>query len=170
MPESDKAKQIEELLQLVLSDKRGAIEEAVSLCKVLKGRNQNLYNELISARNKFQKSFNNAIDFETDKSYRKMLDFSLHSLTTDLFTQGIGIGTIGYILANRKKTAKEKIPSILKEGIPIVGGLAVAFLCNLRQVASGPGALFLAALSGLALNRIGTVISKKYVENERLLA
>ena len=167
MPESDKASKIQELIKLVQTDSRGAVEEAVHLCKVLKDKNPAVYNELLAARNKFQKSFNNAIDFETDKSYRKMLDFSLHSLTTDLFTQAIGVGTIGYLLANRKKTAKEKIPAILKEGIPVAGGLAVAFLCNLRQVASGPGSLFLAIVSGFALNRIGSIISNRYVQNNK---
>ena len=167
MPESGNDKQVEELLSLVSQDSRGAVEEATSLLKVLKNYNPELYKNLISARNKFQKSFNNAIDFETDKSYRKMLDFSLHSLATDLFTQAIGIGTIGYIVANRKKTAKEKIPAVLKEGIPVAGGLLVAFLCNLRQVASGPGSLFLAVISGFALNRIGSIVSKKFVENDK---
>lgn len=166
MPESENASKIQELISLVQNDRRGAVEEAVHLCKILKTKNPELYNELLTARNKFQKSFNSAIDFETDKSYRKMLDFSLHSLTTDLFTQAIGVGTIGYILANRKKTTKEKIPAILKEGIPVAGGLAVAFLCNLRQVASGPGSLFLAIVSGFALNRIGSIISNKYVHND----
>ena len=166
-PDGAKAEKIEDLIKLVESDKKGAVEEAVSLCKVLKDKNKPLYNELVLARNKFQKSFNNAVEFEADKSYRKMLDFSLHSLTTDLFTQAAGIGTVGYILANRKKSKKEKIPSILKSGIPVVGGLAVAFLCNLRQVASGPGSLFLAIVSGFALNRVGSVISDKYVSGDK---
>ncbi|MCR4881692.1 MAG: hypothetical protein K6A44_07065 [bacterium] len=172
MPDSDNSLKIQELISLVQADKRGAVEEAVHLCKILKSKNPSLYNELVAARNKFQKSFNNAIDFETDKSYRKMLDFSLHSLTTDLFTQAVGVGTIGYILANRKKSAKEKLPAILKDGIPVAGGLAVAFLCNLRQVASGPGSLFLAIVSGFALNRIGSIISNKYVQdnNQVLIA
>ena len=170
MPESSKAKQVEELLSLVAKDSKGAVEEAASLLKILKNYNPELYKNLISARNKFQKSFNTAIDFETDKSYRKMLDFSLHSLSTDLFTQAAGIGTVGYIVANRKKTAKEKIPAVLKEGIPVAGGLLVAFLCNLRQVASGPGSLFLAVISGFALNRLGSIVSKKFVENEKTIA
>ena len=87
-------------------------------------------------------------------------------------TQAVGIGTIGYILANRKTDKKEKLPAILKSGIPVAGGLAVAFLCNLRQVASGPGSLFLAVLSGFALNRMGAVISDKYVsaDGKRMIA
>lgn len=165
MPNSENTSKIRELITLIQSDRRGAVEEAVHLCKILKKKNPALYNELVTARDKFQKSFNNAIEFETDKSYRKMLDFSLHSLTTDLFTQAAGVGTLGYILANRKKTTKEKIPAILKEGIPVAGGLAVAFLCNLRQVASGPSSLFLAIISGFALNRMGTIISNNLDKN-----
>ena len=165
MPEANKASQINEMISLLKKDSKGAIEEIVSLSKVLKKSNPKLYEELVVARNRFQKSFNNAIEFETDKSYRKMLDFSLHSLTTDLMTQAVGVGTVGYLLANKKKKGKEKIPAILKQGIPVVGGLAVAFLCNLRQVASGPGSLFLAIVSGFALNRIGSVISDKYIKS-----
>ena len=107
------------------------------------------------------------MNFETDKSYRKLLDFSLHSLTTDLFTQMAGLGTIAYILTNRKKTKEEKISANLKTGIPFAGGLLVAFLCNIRQVASGPGALFFAGIAGFILNRIGSVVSKIYLEKSQ---
>ncbi len=165
-PNSEKAKLVNQLIETVSNDKKGAIEEAISACKVLKEYNPSLYMKLIAQRNKFQKSFNNAVHFETDKSFRKLLDCSRHSLTTDLFTQLAGLGTIGYILLNRKKTKEEKISANLKTGIPFAGGLLVAFLCNLRQVASGTGALLFAGLAGFILNRIGTVASKIYLKNK----
>ncbi len=165
-PDGKKVELVNQLLETVATDKKGAIERAVSACKILKEHNPSLYMKLVSQRNKFQKSLNNAVNFETDKSFSKLLDFSLHSLTTDLFTQLAGLATIGYILTSRKKTKEEKISANLKTGIPFAGGLLVGFLCNLRQVASGPGALLFAGLAGFILNRIGTVASKIYLKNQ----
>ena len=167
-PETNKSKLVKELLDLVQNDQKGAIEEAINICKILKEHNPSLYIKLITQRNKFQKSFNRAIDFETDKTYRKLLDFSLHSLATDLFTQALGIGSILYILMNSKKSKEEKISANLKTGIPVAGGLIIGFLCNLRQVASGPGALFFATIAGLILNRIGTVTNNFYLKSHNL--
>ncbi len=167
-PNNGKAELVEGLMHMVQNDKKGAVEEAVSLCKVLKEHNPFLYRQIVGQRNRFQNSFNSAINFETDKSYRKLLDFSLHSLPTDLFTQVLGLGTIAYILSGRKKSKEEKISSSLKTGIPVAGGLLVAFLCNLRQVASGPGALFLAFVSGLVLNRLGKITSDVYLGKNKI--
>ena len=164
-PDNEKAKLVNELMDIVASDKKGAIEEAISACKILKEHDPVLYMKLLAQRNKFQKSLNNAVNFEKEKSYGKLLDFSLHSLTTDLFTQLTGLGTIAYILTNRKKTKEEKISANLKTGIPFAGGLLVAFLCNLRQVASGTGALLFAGIAGFVLNRIGTIASKIYLKS-----
>ena len=164
----NKAEIVEELINLIQNDKKGAIEEAVSLCKILKKHDPYLYRQILGQRNKFQRSFNHAINFETDKSYRKLLDFSLHSLATDLLTQIIGLGTVFYILLDSKKSKGEKISASLETGIPVAGGLLVAFLCNLRQVASGPGALFLAFLSGLVLNRLGKITSNFYLEKNKV--
>ena len=69
-----------------------------------------------------------------------------------------------YILLNRKKTKEQKISENLKVGIPVFGGLFVGFLCNLRQIASGPGSLLFATMSGFILNRLGTLVSKNYLE------
>ena len=153
------------MINILKNDKKGLIEEAIIKCEQVKEFSPELYMKLVSQRNNFQKSLNNAVNFETDKSYRKLLDFSLHSLATDLFTQFTGFGTMLYILLNRKKTKEQKISENLKVGIPVFGGLFVGFLCNLRQIASGPGSLLFATLSGFILNRLGTIVSKNYLEN-----
>ncbi len=156
----EKAKNMINILQ---NDRKGLVEEAIIKCEQVKEIAPELYMKLVAQRNKFQKSLNNAVNFETDKSYRKLLDFSLHSLATDLFTQFTGFGTMLYILLNRKKTKEQKISENLKVGIPVFGGLFVGFLCNLRQIASGPGSLLFATMSGFILNRLGTIVSKNYL-------
>ena len=167
-PNGNKTGLIEDIINIVQNDKKGAVEEAVSLCKILKKQDPFLYRQILGQRNKFQRTFNHAINFETDKSYRKLLDFSLHSLATDLLTQMIGLGTVFYIMLDSKKSTGEKVSAGLETGIPVAGGLLVAFLCNLRQVASGPGALFLAFLSGLILNRLGKITSNFYAEKNKI--
>ena len=153
-----------DMMNILKNDKKGLIEEAIIKCDQVKEIAPELYMKLVAQRNNFQKSLNNAVNFETDKSYRKLLDFSLHSLATDLFTQFTGFGTMLYILLNRKKTKEQKISENLKVGIPVFGGLFVGFLCNLRQIASGPGSLLFATMSGFILNRLGTLVSKNYLE------
>ncbi|MDD3593091.1 MAG: hypothetical protein PHX18_00515 [Candidatus Gastranaerophilales bacterium] len=163
-PGSDNyVKKLQELSGIIKADKKGTVEDMVAYCTFLKDKNPQLYTRLLTQRDKFQKALNNAVSFETEKSYGKLLDFSLNSLVTDVFTQVAGIGTILYFLLNWKKTKEEKIAANLKTGIPFLGGLVVAFLCNLRQVASGPGALFLGFLTTIALNKIGNFTNNKYV-------
>ncbi|MCQ2957538.1 MAG: hypothetical protein MJ180_01395 [Candidatus Gastranaerophilales bacterium] len=154
------------LIKIISEDKKGMVEEAVSLCKALKKTDPELYKELIKTRNQFQHSFNEAINFETDKTYRKLLDFSLHSLPTDFLTIFAGIGGVGYVLANRRKSRREKMRTNIEKGIPVLGGIAVSFLSNMRMVASGTGAIFLGLVSGIALNRIGRTINHYYMKKE----
>lgn len=157
-------KKAQNMINILKNDKKGLIEEAIIKCDQVKEVNPELYMKLVAQRNNFQKSLNNAVNFETDKSYRKLLDFSLHSLATDLMTQFTGFGTMLYILLNRKKSKEQKISENLKVGIPVFGGLFVGFLCNLRQIASGPGSLLFATMSGFILNRLGTIVSKNYLD------
>ena len=155
------------LIDTVKTDRRGLVEESVHLCKVLKESNPALYERLLKARNEFQKSFNDAVNFETQKTYGKMLDFSLHSLPTDMVTISLGIGGAGYALHQHKKSKKERMKNNLEKGIPVLGGIAVSFLSNMRMVASGVGALFLGVISGIALNRIAKTANDFYWKHER---
>jgi len=159
-----KSQILKDLIKKIETDSKGLVEEAVSSCKELKTINPDLYQRLLVTRNKFQRSLNNAVLFETEKSYRKLLDFSLHSVPTDLLTISIGCGTLGAIAVNDKKSRQEKISLNLKNGIPILGGLLVSFLSNMRLIASGPGAIALGVVSGLILNRLGNVANKKYMK------
>ena len=59
---------------------------------------------------------------------------------------------------------EQKISLNLKNGIPILGGLIVSFLSNMRLIASGPGAIALGVISGFILNRLGNVANNKYVK------
>lgn len=155
---------LKDLIKKIETDSKGLVEEAVSSCKELKTTNPELYRRLLISRNKFQKSLSNAVGFETEKSYRKLLDFSLHSVPTDLLTITAGMGTLGAIAINDKKSRQEKISLNLKNGIPIIGGLLVSFLSNIRLIASGPGAIALGVISGLILNRLGSIANNKYVK------
>ncbi len=161
---TEKAHALKSLVNLISSDKKGLVEETVSALKVLKETSPELYNKLIQQRNTFQKSLNEAISFETEKTYRKLLDFSLHSLPTDFLTMGIGAGGVAFVLANRKKSRREKISVNLEKGIPVLGAIVVSFLSNIRQVASGTGSIFLGIISGIILNRIGRTINHIYLK------
>jgi len=162
---TEKIQMLKNLINTIQFNKKGLIEEAVSACKVLKDTNPDLYNKLILSRNKFQNSLNNAVLFETEKTYRKLLDFSLHSLPTDFLTMGVGVGSVAYITASQKKSRQEKISLNLKNGIPVLGGIIVSFLSNMRQVTSGTGAIFLGLISGIILNRLGSTTNKFYLKH-----
>jgi len=154
--------------ELLANSKPGAIEDIVSLCKKFSKDNpelKELYKKLKKERNAFQDSLNNAVSFETEKTFNKMVDYSLHSLSTDMITQSLGLGVFAHMLASKKKSTDEKISGSLKGGIPLIGGLLTMFACNVRQVASGPSALFIGFLSTIILNRLGTFADKKYQAN-----
>jgi len=160
---------LKDLEKFVTSDSKGNIEEIISLLKQhgLKSSDPQLYQNLIKARNKVQTRLNDAVKFETENTFGKILDYSLHTLPTDLMTQTLGAGTLLYILLNSKNSTDEKISKTLKNGIPIIGGLGVMFACNVRQIASGPSALFLGIISTFVLNRLGSLANKSYLKNKQ---
>jgi len=160
--DSAKIGALDDLAQYIRNDKKGAIEEAVSKCLLLKKINPKLYQTLFENRNAVQRSLNKAIEFETEKTYGRLLDFALDAVPSDILGQLAGLGGIAWIMADRKKTKEQKISANLKSGIPLLGGLAVSALCNLRQVASGVNAILLGVITGFILNRIGSVADKKY--------
>jgi len=159
---AEKIKALDDMIQLIRTDKRGAVEEAVSICKIIRSSNPELYSTLVANRNAFQRSLNKAIGFETGKNYERLLDFSLDAIPRDVLTQMAGLGTIGWIIADNKKTKEERISVSLKEGVPLIGGLAVSALCNLRMVATGVNAILLGVASRLIFKQLGNASDKKY--------
>lgn len=160
--EKPQANAVKDLIKYIRTNKKGAVEEAVSLCRVLQEADPKLYKTLVNNRNAFQSSFAKAIEFETEKNYGRLLDFSLDAVPSDVISQVASIGGIAWIVADRKKSKEQKVSANLKMGIPLIGGLTVSALCNLRQVASGVNAILLGLITSVILNRIGNVTDKKY--------
>ena len=117
------------------------------------------------------KSFNSAVNLETNKFFDKMRDLKIGSAPTDitglvssLAMIGLGVSTV--------KDKDEKISVMLRGGIPILGSVATVLFCGLALI-SGGQALALGTLSGLILNQVGVAVDrarKKYKENPPTLA
>ncbi len=104
--------------------------------------------------------FNKTTSAEGDLYFDKLRDLTLGSALTDVVFGMISpLAMMGVMIA-ADDTKEERISTTLKLGIPLIGGIATstAFLFMLQ---AGGKAMALSTLSGLILNRLGTIADNK---------
>lgn len=100
-------------------------------------------------------SFDKSVQLEIGELFDKFRDLELGSAPTDILTLVFSSGMIIFGLG-KAKNDKEKTSVMLKSGIPVIGGIATTMISATKLI-SGGKSLALGFLSGLILNRIGTI-------------
>ena len=104
--------------------------------------------------------FNSAVDTEMKNMVEKYSEAKVGAIPTDIFFQGLAVGTGAYHIA-KSEDNKEKIGSSLKYGMPILGGVATYYY-SASKALSGITNISLAAISAFLLNRTGDSIFNHY--------
>ena len=138
----------------VMAGEKGKLQEALTYLKALLPRNE--YLKIRRQVYKTSEQLNKVTNAEGDLYFDKLRDITLGSALTDItFGMVSPLAMMGVVIA-ADDTAKERISSTLKLGIPLLGGIATS-TAFLFMLASGGRAMALSALSGLILNRLGTL-------------
>lgn len=157
-------------LTLTNKNKEGTIQEIMDIFKAnLKDKND--FNKLNKSVNKTLKSFNHAIDMETDKLFDKVRDLLIGAAPVDVLGVISSLGVIVWGLA-KAENSDERTSAALKFGIPAVGAVAISLYCTVGLIAGGPS-LIIGLVSGALINKLGVVVDdmrKKYKEKPPTLS
>lgn len=150
----DKAANIEILRTMVKDDDTGELGDMLSIYRSIVPFELSKSGAMKQAKQAVE-SFDKSVQLETEEFFDKLRDLELGSAPTDILTLVLSSWMI--ILGLQKaKNSDEKKSVMLKSGIPTVGGIITTMLCTSKLV-SGGKSLALGILSGLVLNRAGTI-------------
>lgn len=152
--------------KIISEDKKGGIDEIMDIYRQhLKPAD---YERLQKSVNKSLKTFNKAINLESDKLFDKVRDLQLGSASHDVLAFLASLGLIGWGVS-KADTKDEKISVTLKYGIPAISGVIIAMGCTVGLIASGPS-LLIGLASTIPIHMIGDAIDnviKKRQENPK---
>ena len=154
---------LNKLSQVINSDKKGAIEEMLTLYKEYLPAEE--YVKLRKIADRASESLNKAVYSEGFDYVDKLRDLAVGSALTDVAI-GMGIPTITTGVALAGANTKEKKRSVvLKYGLPLLAGVATSTLCTIRLI-SGGGALLLGGAVTLVGNEICERIDNYILKKE----
>ncbi len=104
------------------------------------------------------KSFDESIKIETRLMFDKLRDLEIGSAPTDILTILISSAMIIRALG-KTKNPDERDTIMLKSGIPVAGAILVSLISATRLI-SGTKSVILGIISGIILNRIGSIVAK----------
>lgn len=155
-----------------VTSKRGLIDSDIK--KLLKIYSEELpvkdYKSVEKSVDKSLKTFDKAINMETDKLFDKVRDFKIGSAPKDTLAILASFGVVGWGLTKAENN-EERISSALRYGIPAIGAVLTTVLCTVGLIAGGPS-LIIGLFSGLGINKLGVVIDnmrKRYKENKPIV-
>ncbi len=152
---------INELKNVLSGSKKGALQELLTIYKVLLPRAE--YLKLRKTVSKAVKSLDKSIDIETVQFFDKKRDLVLGSAPTDILSILFSLAAIGLGLS-KADNRDERVSVMLKAGIPVVAALGTSLYCSAGLV-SGSKALITGLISGAIVNRLGVYVDdmrKKY--------
>ena len=137
---------IQDFGNVIKSDKKGEIEEMLSLYKKILPPEE--YAKAKAAAQKVSKSLNNAVHKEGYEYVDKVRDLAAGSALTDVLL-GMAVPVVSTGTALSVADSKEKKRSVmLKYGLPLLVGVGTSTLCTIKLI-SGGKALITGAISGL---------------------
>lgn len=145
------SKSINDLVNVLRSDKKGEIQEIMQIYKQYLPQED--YEKLKRLQKEALKSLDVSADLEGDKLFDKVRDLYLGSAPHDTLAFLASLGLVGWYLGKADNN-DERISAALKYGIPAIGGVAIATLCTVGLIASGPS-LIIGGISGLLINKLG---------------
>ena len=151
-------KQVSTLIQnfekVLNSDKKGAIEEMLTLFKEYLPQEE--YLKLKKSAQKAINSLNKAVHTEGFEYVDKVRDLSIGSALTDVaIGMAMPLGTTTAAMATAK-TKEKKRSVVLKYGLPLIAGVATSTLCTIKLISGGR-----ALLLGSAVTVIGNEIFER---------
>ena len=152
-----------DITQIVNSDKKGDMQEILTIYKHIFGKDSQEYLQLKSAVRATSDKIDSAILMETDQFFDMMRDLKLGSAPTDILTILAAIGGIGIGLS-KSENKDEKYSVLLQAGIPAIGAIATSLYFSASLVSGGKSMLY-GALSGLLISKAGQKLDesrKKY--------
>ena len=152
-----------DITQIVNSDKKGDMQEILTIYKDIFGKDSQEYLQLKSAVRATSDKIDSAILMETDQFFDMMRDLKLGSAPTDILTILAAIGGIGIGLS-KSENKDEKYSVLLQAGIPAIGAIATSLYFSASLVSGGKSMLY-GALSGLLISKAGQKLDesrKKY--------
>ncbi len=152
-----------DITQIVNSDKKGDMQEILTIYKHIFGKDSQEYLQLKSAVRATSDKIDSAILMETDQFFDMMRDLRLGSAPTDILTILAAIGGIGIGLS-KSENKDEKYSVLLQAGIPAIGAIATSLYFSASLVSGGKSMLY-GALSGLLISKAGQKLDesrKKY--------
>ena len=104
------------------------------------------------------KSLDTSIRIESVEYFDKLRDLTLGSAPTDILTFLVGFGSLGIGLASTDDRDTQASVA-LKYGIPAIGGMLTSMVVT-SMLVSGLKSHFVGLISGLILNKAGTITDK----------
>lgn len=153
--------QLGEIGKIVNTDKKGLIEESLSIYKEILPPDK--YNELKSLAKTTTEKINNATVKEGSEYVDKVRDLASGSALTDVsFGLALPLGSTA-IAVSATKTKEKKRSVALKYGIPVLTGVMTSMIATVKLV-SGGKALGLGLTSTFVTNQICKRIDNKLKE------
>ncbi|MBQ6515603.1 hypothetical protein IJI31_00325 [bacterium] len=125
------------------------------------------YAELEKSLNNAVSKLNKSARLEGGDFFDKIRDISSGSAVTDVvLTAGVPVlGTTAAMVT--ADTKQQRRSTLLKAGIPLVGGVAVSLICTAGIIPIGIS-MGLGLASSAVLNRIGKVVNAKFEEKDKI--
>ncbi|MFI3300705.1 MAG: hypothetical protein R3Y28_04715 [Candidatus Gastranaerophilales bacterium] len=157
---------IKEVQSIIGENKKGPIQELLTIYKGLLPRNE--YLKLRDYADGAVKSLDKSIDKETVQFYDKCRDLTLGSAPTDVLSIAATLGGVGYGLTKADDN-EERISLMFKAGIPAVATVATPLVCSAGLI-SGGKSMALGILSGVVMNKVGNYVDdfRKKVKDKKL--
>ena len=160
--QSDKSTYIDLIRDMVVDDDKGELGDMLDIYRQIVPFELSKTGALKQAQ-KAVESFDKSVHLETEELFDKLRDLELGSAPTDILTLVISSWMI-LLGLEKAKNYEEKKTVMLKSGIPVIGGI-ITTMISATKLVSGGKSLALGILSGLVLNRAGTIadnIRKNY--------
>lgn len=143
--------------ELATDDATGELQDMLAIYYKLAPFEMSKFGALVALKNAV-KSFDKSVNAEIGEFFDKVRDLEIGSAPTDILTVLISFGLIlrGLSYAPNED---EKVSTILKSGIPIVGAVATSII-SATKLLSGGKSLALGFISGFLLNQMGVLADK----------
>lgn len=142
--------------EILGSNQRGTLDEILDIYEKLLPEKE--FRKLKKDVRGAVKSLDSSIKIESVEYFDKLRDLTLGSAPTDILSILLGFGSLGIGLANTDDKDTQ-ISIALKYGIPAIGGMLTSMVVT-SMLVSGLKSHFVGLISGLLLNKAGTMTDK----------
>lgn len=143
---------------------KGDLQEVLTYLKAILPKEE--YIKIRSQIDKTSKKLNTVTGAEGDLYFDKLRDIVLGSALSDVaFGMLTPLATMGAVLA-MEDTEEERLSTVLRLGIPLVGGIATS-TAFLFLLASGGKAMLMSSIASAGLNRVGTFVDNRITKRRQ---